>query len=371
MRTIGKRIAVLFFAAFCVASPVLATQPRIVIKFSHVVAPDAPKGKAAEFFARRVEELTDGEVRVEVYANSILYRDKEEMEALQLGVVQMLAPSLSKLAPLGIREFEVFDLPYIFDTTEHLHKITQGPIGASLLEKLEPRGLKGLAFWDNGWKSFSANRPLRSPADFQDLKLRIQSSRALESQTRALGAIPQITAFSDVYQALQTGIADGTENPYSNFYTQRMYKVQQHMTLTEHGYLGYIVIANKRFWNALPSRLRDRVEQALAEATDYANRIAREENDKALEKIRETGQTEIHTPTPEELADFKKALFKTHREMAARIGDEIIEAIYQETGFDLNFLESGDGDPETDRYQGALRPHYLLIPDSRFLVPDS
>jgi C4-dicarboxylate-binding protein DctP len=333
----GKRIATLFLAAFCAVAPTVAAQPRIVIRFSHVVAPDAPKGKAAEFFARRAEELTKGAIRVEVHANSIRYRDKEEMEALQLGVVQMLAPSLSKLAPLGIREFEVFDLPYIFNTTGHLHKITQGPIGASLLEKLEPKGIKGLAFWDNGWKSFSSNRPLRSPADFQDMKLRIQSSRTLESQTRALNAIPQITAFSDVYQALQTGIADGAENPHSNFYTQRMYEVQQHMTLTEHGYLGYVVIANKRFWDSLPSRLRNLVEQAMRDATDYANRIAREENDKALEKIRETGQTEIHAPTPEELASFKNALLKTHREMASRIGDEIIEAIYRETGFDPNF----------------------------------
>ena len=331
----GKPIIALLFA-LCAALPALAAAPRIVIKFSHVVAPDAPKGKAAEFFARRVGELTRGEVRVEVYANSTLYRDKEEMEALQLGVVQMLAPSLSKLAPLGIREFEVFDLPYIFDTTEHLHKITQGPIGSSLLEKLEPKGIKGLAFWDNGWKSFSANRPLRAPADFQDLKLRIQSSKALESQTRALGAIPQITAFSDVYQALQTGIADGTENPHSNFYTQQMYEVQQHMTLTEHGYLGYIVIANKRFWNTLPSRLRELLEQAMRESSDYANQIAREENDKALAKIRETGKITIHAPTPDELAKFKKALLKTHREMASRIGEEIIEAIYQETGFNPN-----------------------------------
>jgi C4-dicarboxylate-binding protein DctP len=336
MGNTGKRIAALFFVAFCAAASAVAAQARIVIKFSHVVAPNAPKGKAAEFFAQRVGELTQGKVRVDVYANSTLYRDKEEMEALQLGVVQMLAPSLSKLAPLGIREFEVFDLPYIFDTTEHLHRITQGPIGASLLERLEPKGIKGLAFWDNGWKSFSSNRPMRSPEDFHDMKLRIQSSRALESQTRALGAIPQITAFSDVYQALQTGIADGTENPHSNFYTQQMHKVQPHMTLTEHGYLGYIVIANKRFWDTLPPRLREQLEQAMRESTDYANQIAREENDKALKKIQEIGETEIYTPTPDELAKFKKALLKAHREMTSRIGEDVIKAIYQETGFDPN-----------------------------------
>jgi len=331
---IVRRIAVLLLLVCCGLAPPAAAQLPIVVKFSHVVAPDAPKGKAAEFFARRVAQLTRDAVKVEVYANSILYKDKEEMEALQLGVVQMLAPSLAKLAPLGIKEFELFDLPYIFDTTALLHKVTQGPIGASLLDKLEPKGIKGLAFWDNGLKSFSANRPLKTPADFHHLKLRVQSSKVLESQTRALGALPLVTAFSDVYQALRTGIVDGTENPHSNFYTQRMYEVQKHMTLTDHGYLGYVVIANKRFWDGLPSGIRHQLEQAMRETTAYANRIAQEENDSALASIRESGKTAIHTPTPAERAEFKRALLKTHQEMAPRIGKEIIDAIYRETGFD-------------------------------------
>jgi C4-dicarboxylate-binding protein DctP len=326
-------VIVLLFAALCAVMPPVVAQPRIVIKFSHVVAPDTPKGKAAEFFAERAAKLTRGVVEVEVYANSTLYKDKEEMEALQLGMVQMLAPSLAKLAPLGLKEFELFDLPYIFDTTEQLHKVTQGAIGASLLAKLEPKGIKGLAFWDNGVKSFSANRPLETPEDFRNLKLRIQSSKVLESQTRALGALPLVTAFSDVYQALRTGLADGTENPHSNFYTQRMYEVQKHMTLTEHGYLGYVVIANKRFWDGLPSGIRHHLEQAMREATAYANRIAQEENDQALARIRDSGKTVIHTPTPTERAEFKRILLRTHREMAPRIGKEIIDAVYRETGF--------------------------------------
>jgi C4-dicarboxylate-binding protein DctP len=327
-------VIILLIAAFCVVAPSSIAQSRIVIRFSHVVAPDTPKGKAAEFFAERAAQLTQGVVKVEVYANSSLYRDKEEMEALQLGMVQMLAPSLAKLSPLGVKEFELFDLPYIFDSTAQLHKVTQGPIGASLLTRLEPKGIKGLAFWDNGLKSFSANRPLRTPADFNDLKLRIQPSKVLESQTRALGAIPLVTAFSDVYQALRTGVVDGTENPHSNFYTQEMHEVQEHMTLTEHGYLGYVVIANKRFWDGLPTGIRYRLEQAMREATTYANRIAQEENDKALARIRASGKTTVHMLTPDERAEFKRALVKTHQEMAPRIGKKIIDAIYQETGFD-------------------------------------
>ncbi|MDR0441356.1 MAG: DctP family TRAP transporter solute-binding subunit [Candidatus Accumulibacter sp.] len=327
-------VIVLLIAALCAIMPLHAAQPRIVIKFSHVVASDAPKGKAARFFAERAAQLTRGAVKVEVYADSSLYRDKDEMEALQLGMVQMLAPSLTKLSPLGVKEFELFDLPYIFDGTAQLHKITQGPIGTSLLTRLEPKGIKGLAFWDNGLKSFSANKPLRTPADFQDLKLRIQPSKVLESQVRALGAIPLVTAFSDAYQALQTGVVDGTENPHSNFYTQEMHEVQEHVTLTEHGYLGYVVIVNKRFWDGLPANIRYRLELAMREATAYANRIAQEENDKALARIRASGKTTVYTPTPAERAEFKQALIKTHQEMAPRIGKEIIDTIYRETSFD-------------------------------------
>lgn len=326
-------ISRLLIAAYlCAVGPALAQQP-ISIKFSHVVAQDAPKGKAATFFAERVAELTHGAVKVQVYANSSLYKDKDEMEALQLGAVQMLAPSVAKLAPLGLKEFELFDLPYLFDTTIALHKVTQGPIGQALLAKLEPKGIKGLAFWDNGIKSFSANKPLKSPADFRGLRLRIQSSKALELQTRALGALPQVMAFSDVYQALKTGVVDGTENPHSNFYTQGMQDVQKHLTLTEHGYLGYVVIANKRFWDSIPSALRTLIEQAMQETTDFANRIAQEENDRALEAIRASGKTQIHTLTAEERAEFKKVLLRTHRDMAPRIGKDILEAIYNETGF--------------------------------------
>lgn len=320
------------------ATPQAIAQPQILIKFSHVVAEDTPKGKAAAFFAKRTEELTKGAVKVEVYPNSTLYKDKDEMEALQLGAVQMLAPSLAKLGPLGIKEFEVFDLPYVFDSTAMLHKVTQGNLGAIMLKKLEPKGIKGLVFWDNGFKSFSANKPLRSPSDFRGLKMRIQSSKVLESQMHALGAQPLVTAFSDVYQALRTGLVDGTENPHSNFYTQRMYEVQKHMTITEHGYLGYVVIANKKFWDGLPRGIRGQLWQAMEEATDYANAIAREENQSALARIIESGKTEVYTPSPAERLELKRAMIRTHREMTSRIGQEIISAIYAETGFKLDDL---------------------------------
>jgi C4-dicarboxylate-binding protein DctP len=319
-------------------SAIALAQAPIVIKFSHVVAGDTPKGKASELFAKRAAELTKGKAKVEVYANSALYKDKEEMEALQLGAVQMLAPSLAKFGPLGVKEFEVFDFPFIFDDTNELHRITQGPVGAAMLAKLEPKGIKGLAFWDNGFKSFSANTPIKTPADLKGKKLRIQSSKVLEEQTRALGALPQVMAFGEVYQALQTGVVDGTENPISNLYTQKMHEVQKHLTLTEHGYLGYAVIVNKKFWDGLPADVRGPLEQAMKEATKYANDIAKEENDKSLEGVKKSGKTAVYVPTKEERLAFKKALAPVHIKMADRVGKDLLQSIYKETGFDPNKL---------------------------------
>jgi C4-dicarboxylate-binding protein DctP len=330
------RMLMVMFALF--ALPAGAAGDPIVIRFSHVVAPDTPKGKAAEFFRDRVEELTRGTVRVEVYPNSSLYKDREEMEALQLGAVQMLAPSLAKFSVLGIAEFEVFDLPYIFDDEDALAKVTDGPIGRRLLASLESRGIKGLAFWDNGFKSFSANTPIRSPEDLQGKRMRIQASKVLEAQMLALGAVPHMMAFSEVYDALRIGIVDGTENPHSNLYTQRMHEVQKHLTLTEHGYLGYAVITNKKFWDGLPRGIRRDLERAMREASHYANRIAREENDRAIAAVRAAGTTEIHELDEQGRLAFKRALLPVHRSMADRIGADLIGAIYKETGFDPEAL---------------------------------
>ncbi len=332
-----KRVFALYGFLLLSLSLSVSADP-IIIKFSHVVAVDTPKGQAAERFKKLVEERTKGQVKVEVYPNSQLYKDKEEMEALQLGAVQMLAPSLAKFGPLGAREFEVFDLPFIFDNYEDLHKITQGPIGLNLLKKLDNKGIIGLAYWDNGFKVMSANKPLRTPADFRGLKMRIQSSKVLDSEMRALGASPQVMAFSEVYQALQTGVVDGTENPPSNLYTQKMHEVQKYVTVSNHGYLGYAVIVNKAFWEGLPPDIRKTLEGALQDATKVANDLAKKDNEEALAAVRKSGKTEIIQLTPEERKAWKKVLIKVHQDHADKIGKDLIQSIYKETGFDPNAL---------------------------------
>jgi C4-dicarboxylate-binding protein DctP len=320
-------------SALLASSGVVSAQQPIVIKFSHVVAVDTPKGKAADYFKKLAEERTKGRVKVEVYPNSQLFKDGEEMEAVQLGSVQMLAPSLAKFGPLGVREFEVFDLPYIFDDYKELHTVTSGPVGAGLFKKLESKGIVGLAYWDNGFKVMSANKPIRVPADYKGLKMRIQSSKVLGDEMKALGSIPQVMAFSEVYQALQTGVVDGTENPPSNFYTQKMQEVQKYLALTNHGYLGYAVIVNKKFWDGLPADIRTTLEGAMKDATKFANDIAQKENDDAIEAVRKTGKTEILTLTPEQKAAMKKALVTVHKENESRVGKDTLAEVYKETGF--------------------------------------
>ncbi|MCB6182614.1 TRAP transporter substrate-binding protein [Leeia sp. TBRC 13508] len=321
-------------AAGALFAGLTALADPIVIKFSHVVAVDTPKGRAAEFFKQQVEARSKGRIKVEVYPNSQLFKDKEELEALQLGSVQMLAPSLAKFGPLGIKEFEVFDLPFLFDNYDEVHKVTQGPVGQGLLKKLETKGITGLAFWDNGMKQMSANKPLKSVADYKGLKMRIQASKVLDAEMRALGANPQVMAFSEVYQALQTGVVDGTENPMSNFYTQKMHEVQKNLSLTNHGYLGYALIMNKKFYDGLPADLKGVVDVSVKQATEYGNKIAKEENDKALAGVKASGKTAIYVPTPAERLELKKALVKVHDQMDDRVGLDLVKQIYKETGFD-------------------------------------
>lgn len=322
------RRSLLLSLLLCCLSPAVAlAQAPIVIKFSHVVAKDTPKGKAAEKFKELAEAATKGRVKVEVYPNSTLYKDKEELEALQLGAVQMLAPSLAKFGPLGVKEFELFDLPYIFPDKAALDRVTDGPIGRDLLKKLEGKGILGLAYWDNGFKVISANRPLHVPADMKGLKMRIQASKVLDEQMRALGANPQVMAFSEVYQALQTGVVDGAENPPSNLYTQKMHEVQKHLTVTNHGYIGYAVIVNKKFWDKLPADIRGQLEGAMREATAYGDKIAQQENDAALEAVRKSGKTVIYVPTEAEKAEWRKALLPVQQKMADRIGRDLIAAV--------------------------------------------
>jgi len=329
-----KRLAIALAAIFALAlgGPALADEP-IVIKFSHVVAPDAPKGKAAIFFKELAERYTNGRVKVEIYPNSSLYKDKEELEALQLGSVQLLAPSISKFGPLGVKEFDIFDLSFLMSDDAHARQMMASPMMGELNQKLEAKGVSPLAYWDNGAIVYTANRALIWPEDFRGLKMRIQGGKVYDAVARELGALPQIIAFSQLYQALQTGVVDGEDNAPSNVLTQRFYEVQKYLTVSFHGRITYALITNKTFWNSLPADVRTALDRAVTETTEFFNATAAKDNADALEKIKATGKTEVHVLTDAEKKAWIAKLMPVHTEMQSRFGKDFIERIYKASGF--------------------------------------
>ncbi len=323
-------------AAICMAQGTAMAQSPIVIKFSHVVANDTPKGKGAIKFKELAEQYTNGKVKVEVYPNSQLFKDKEEIEALQLGSVQMLAPSTAKFAPLGAKEFESLDLPWLFADEGVYDKAMKGVVGKWLFKKLEAKGISGLAYWDNGFHMVSANRPLINPSDFQGLKIRISGSKIADQYFRVLGSIPQIMAFSEVYQALQTGVVDGCENTPSNYLTQKFHEVQKHITVSYHAHLQYAVIVNFKFWNGLPADIRGQLDKAMAEATDYTNSIAIKENEDALAEIKKSGTTTLHYMTDDQRKAWQTAMAPTYKWAKGRVGGEVLDLLAKELDIKMN-----------------------------------
>ncbi len=306
-------------------------QAPISIKFSHVVTAETPKGKASLRFAELAAKYTEGKAKVDVFHNSTLYKDKEEIEALQLGAVQVLAPSTAKFAPLGVKEFEALDLPFAFSSRAQYLKVSKGDFGNWLMQKLEAKGISGLGFWDNGFHMVSANRPLIKPTDMQGLKVRISGSKVADQYFRKLGALPQILAFSEVYQALQTGVVDSCENTASNYLTQKFHEVQKHITVGEHGHLQYAIIVNSKYWNGLPADIRAGVDKAMKEATDYANDIAEQENVDALAEIKKSGKSEIHVLNDAQRKEWRDVMAPTWEWAEGRVGKEAIDLLRKAT----------------------------------------
>jgi C4-dicarboxylate-binding protein DctP len=302
-----------------------ATASEIVIKFSHVVAEHTPKGQGAEMFKKLVEERLPGKVRVEVYPNSQLFGDAKEMEALELGDVQLIAPSLSKFDRYT-HKLQIFDLPFLFDDMAAVDRFQNSKPGQELLTHIRDDGYLGLAYWHNGLKQLSANKPLRKPEDARGLKFRIQASDVLLAQFEAIGANPQKMAFAEVYQALQVGTVDGQENTWSNIYSQKFFEVQKYITESNHGLLDYMLVTNTDFWEDLPDDVRGELEKIVAEVTVEVNKLANQLNDEDKQRIIESGRTEVIQLTPEERAAWKQAMQPVWEKFSDDIGDDLIEA---------------------------------------------
>jgi C4-dicarboxylate-binding protein DctP len=311
-------------AAAVFMAPGIVMAQQVVIKFSHVVAENTPKGQAALKFKEEAEKLLPGKVRVEVYPNSQLFGDAKEMEALALGDVHFLATSLSKFDKYT-KKLQVFDLPFLFDDVAAIDRFQASPAGKGLLKEMESKNYLGLGYWHNGMKQLSANKPLLTPADARGLKFRIQQSDVLAAQFQAVGAVPQKLAFSEVYQALQTGTVDAQENTWSNIYSQKFFEVQKHIVESNHGIVDYMVLVNAKWWNGLPKEIRDGLEKALAVATKTNNEIADQFNARDKKRIIESGVTTVHQLTPEQRKQWKAAMEDpVWKRFEGEIGKELI-----------------------------------------------
>ncbi len=298
----------------------VAKNEKIVIKFSHVTAENSPKGLAAKRFADLVRERTGGYVEVQVFPNSTLYKDGEEIDALETGAVQMIAPATSKLSAL-FPEWQLLDLPFAFPDLQGVHTFMAGPVGRQLLAQFQTKGMLGLAMWDSGFKEMTDNkRPLLKPSDFQALRFRIMPSQVLRDQFELLGASTYEMPFNDVGRALTSGQVDGEENTISNIYTQEFDQSQKYLTLSDHGYLGYVVLTNAQFWHSLPANIRKTLEDTLAEVTQWEWSQAEEVNKRQLAEIEKQGRLHIERLTPAEKQAWEQALRPVYDRLAERIG---------------------------------------------------
>jgi C4-dicarboxylate-binding protein DctP len=318
--------AALFAGALCVMVAVGNAQAQMVIKFSHVVADNTPKGQAAIKFKEAAEKKLPGKVTVQVFPSSQLFGDAKELEAVLLGDVQFIAPSLSKFDRYT-KKLQIFDLPFLFDDVDAVDRFQSGAQGKALLESMKSRGLLGLAYWHNGMKELSDNKDvLKRPEDVKGLKFRIQASDVLEAQFRQLGANPQKMAFAEVYQALQTGVVDGQENTWSNIYSQKFFEVQRTIAETNHGVIDYMVVTNAKWWDSLPGDVKKGLSEAMAEATAYGNKIANDINDGDKKRIADAGKAKIQKLGKDDLAAWRKAMEPVWKKFEGDIGQDLIDA---------------------------------------------
>jgi len=297
----------------------------IIIKYSHVVADVTPKGQAALKFKELAEKKLPGKVEVQVFSNSQLFGDGKEMEALALGDVQIIAPSLAKFSKYTPK-IQIFDLPFLFDDIGAVDRFQASPEGQGLLHSMEKKGILGLGYLHNGMKQLSANQPLSLPSDAKGLKFRIQTSDVLDAQFRAVGANPQKLAFAEVYQALQTGVVDGTENPWSNIYSKKFHEVQKYIMDSNHGVLDYMVITNAKWWNGLPADVRKGLNEAMVESIKFGNKVAFDEDAAFRAKVVADNKAKVVPMTKEQLAAWRTAMKPVWKKFEGEIGADLIQA---------------------------------------------
>jgi C4-dicarboxylate-binding protein DctP len=297
----------------------------LIIKYSHVVADVTPKGQAALKFKELAEKKLPGKVEIQVFPNSQLFGDGKEMEALLLGDVQIIAPSLAKFGKYTPK-LQIFDLPFLFNDLAAVDRFQASKEGQGLLNSMNKKGITGLGYLHNGMKQLSANKPLGMPSDAKGLKFRIQPSDVLEAQFKAVGANPQKLAFAEVYQALQTGVVDGAENPWSNIYSKKFHEVQGYIMESNHGVLDYMVIANTKWWDGLPADIRKGLNEAMQESIKYGNKVASDEDATFRAKVIADNKAKVLQMNKDHLAAWRAAEQPVWKQFEGEIGADLIQA---------------------------------------------
>lgn len=302
-----------------------------ILKFSHVTTSATPKGEASEKFAELVRSKSGGRIAVERYPNSELYGDKDELQALQSNSVQVLAPASAKFTTVA-PELQVLDLPFLFDTVADIPKVAAPDthVGQAIYanENLAQRNMIVLGLWDSGMKQLSANNSMHTPADLAGRSFRIQPSDVLKSQFHAWRANPTPLAFAEVYSAMQQGLIDGGENTYSNIFSQKMHTVQTDITESDHGYIGYVLVINRQFFEDLPPELQQAVRDAAAESSDFNRTASIESNNQAKAEIEAAATSTLYKLTPAERQAFKDSVVpRVWDEYRNVIGGEIIDEL--------------------------------------------
>lgn len=325
MRPISKSILAAGVAAAALLGSNFAASAQEVIKFAHVVAPNTPKGQGAGYFKKRAEEILGDKVKIEIYPNSQLFDDSKVLAAILRGDVQFGAPSLAKFGK-WTKKLQVYDLPFLFKDMDAVSCFQNGEKGQELLGAMSSKGLTGVGYWHNGLKQLSANKPLRTPADAEGQKFRIQSSDVIAAQFEAVDAVPQKMAFSETYSALQTGVVDGQENTWSNIYSKKFFEVQDYISESNHGLLDYMVVTSTKWWDGLDPEIREGLAQAMNEASEYANNLSADLTAEQRQAVIDSGETEILQLTDAEFAAWREAVKPVWDEFADDIGQDVIDA---------------------------------------------
>lgn len=323
MNFFSKIITILIALSFLVFS---ANAKEIVIKFSHVTTENTPKGKGAVLLQKLVKERLGGKVRVEVFPSSQLYTDKAVLKALLLNDVQLAAPSLSKFGKFT-KKLAIFDLPFLFKDTNSLECFTQSGKGKELLNSMNKKGIKGLGYWLNGMKQISANKPLITPSNAKGQKFRIMSSDVLEAQFKAIDANPQKMSFAEVYNSLATGVIDGQENTWSNIRSKKFHEVQSDFTVSNHGVLEYMLVTNKKFWEKLPSDIRNKLETIIDEVTQAVTKFALEAAEKDRQTVINSGNTNVHYISSKNRDEWVSAMKPVWSKFEDQVGKDNIDAV--------------------------------------------